>query len=183
MRARRGIIRTEKAGGIDMASILYPTELAAVEAFGRAALPETERDGRERCAAILCGRTGYRLGHVWRGFHNNVILQAVCIAVSSVFCGRTALVHTHPRCTCHAGEQFSGERDAHGRVRRLGDACVPGMGRIYRIWLVSPEGKLSCWDGINPPLLAGQLMDEHGAPLRIRTLCGSRLHGWLAQMN
>ncbi|MGN1248614.1 MAG: hypothetical protein ACI4XW_00940, partial [Candidatus Spyradocola sp.] len=150
---------------------LYDTELAAVEAFGRAALPGTERDGRERCAAIVRQKGGYRLGRTWRGFHNNVILQAVFIAFCSLFRGQTALVHTHPKCACHAGEAFSGERDARGKIRSLGDVCVPGMGRIRRIWLVSPAGFLSCWDGKNPPLRAGKLTDERGEPLYIRTPC------------
>ena len=160
---------------------LFDTEMAAVEAFGRAALPATERDGRERCAAIVRKKGGYRLGRILRGFHNNVILQAVFIAFCSLFWGRTALVHTHPRCACHAGEVFSGARDARGKICSPGDVCVPEMGRIRRIWLVSPAGFLSCWDGKTQPLRVGKLTDERGAQLCIHTPCASRMGGWIAR--
>lgn len=164
-----------------MKKALFDTELAAVEAFGRAAMPLTERDGCERCAAIVRRKGGYRLGKMRRGFHNNVIFQAVIVAFCSLFWGQTVLAHTHPRCCCHAGEVFSGERDARGKISALGDVCVPSMGRIRRIWLVSPSGFLSCWDGKNKPLRVGKLTDGQGAPLCIRTPCASRMGGWIAK--
>ena len=162
-----------------MKPVLYPTRLAAVQAFGRIALPLTERSGCEHCAAVVRGRHGYRLGRVHRGFHNNVIPWAAWIALCSLFCGETAFVHTHPHCACHAGERFSGRRDERGRVVRMGDVQVPGLGRIRSICLVAPSGALSEWDGRSEPVHLGTLTDEAGTPLCARKPCASRLKGWL----
>ena len=132
-------------------------ELTAVQCAAQGLMEKTARTGCEYCALILRGRKGWRALRPIRGLHNNVILPAVLMAVVSLFAREAALLHTHPYCSCHNGEEFSGHRDERGRIASMGDVCVPCMGRIRRIWLASPAGVLSSWDGRGEVRIAARL--------------------------
>ena len=125
----------------------FDTELAAMQSIAPQLMEKTARTGRETCALVVRGKKGWRALRPMSGLHNNVILPAVLMAVVSLFTREAALLHTHPYCNCHNGEEFSGHRDEKGRIASMGDVCVPCMGRIKRIWLASPKGVLSHWDG------------------------------------
>ena len=125
----------------------FDTELAAVQSVAPRLMEKTCRTGCETCALIVRGKKGWRVLRPMRGLHNNVIVPAVLMAFASLFAREAALLHTHPYCCCHNGEEFSGHRDEHGHIASMGDVCVPCMGRIRRIWLASPAGVLSHWDG------------------------------------
>ncbi len=135
----------------------YASEKAAALAFAEAALPLTAQDGLERCALITCRKGAYRLSRTYRGLHNNVIAPSVWLATLSLFLGTASLIHTHPHCACHNGEQFSGSRDERGRITCMGDVCVPAMGRIRSIYLAAPSGVVSKWDGRSLVLIVGKV--------------------------
>ena len=109
-----------------MSRTIYSTRAEALTAFGQQALPLTGLDGRERCAALHAVSGGWRVGRIFRGTHNNVILPTLLLALCSLFSGPAELAHTHPCCACHAGEVFSGRRRAPGQKAMPGDALVPG---------------------------------------------------------
>lgn len=135
----------------------YDTELAAVQAIAPRLMEDTYRTGCETCSLIVRSKKGWRTLRPMRGLHNNVIFPAVLMAIVSLFTREAALLHTHPYCNCHNGEEFSGHRDARGRIASMGDVCVPCMGRIRRIWLASPAGVLSHWDGRGEVRIAASL--------------------------
>ncbi|MDR0841275.1 MAG: hypothetical protein LBN26_07855 [Christensenellaceae bacterium] len=155
-----------------MRGVVYASELEAVRAWGAENLPKTGRDGLERAALVLPLRTAegaaYMLTRTRVGLHNNVILPALGLAVHSLRYPAAALVHSHPYCSCHAGELFSGNRDpVTHRVTKLGDAAVPGLGHIRRIYAVTPSGSILLYDGqgeICAPQahLKGYVMDAQG---------------------
>ena len=95
-----------------MSRTIYSTRAEALTSFGQQALPLTGLDGRERCAALHAVSGGWRVGRIFRGTHNNVILPTLLLALCSLFSGPAELAHTHPCCACHAGEVFSGRRRA-----------------------------------------------------------------------
>ena len=105
-----------------MSRTIYSTRAEALTAFGQQALPLTGLDGRERCAALRAVPGGWRVGRIFRGTHNNVILPTLLLALCSLFSGPAELAHTHPCCACHAGEVFSGRRRTPGQKAMPGDA-------------------------------------------------------------
>lgn len=161
-----------------MKSVLYPTRLAAVQTFGRIALPLTERSRCEHCAAVVQCKHGYQLGRVHRGFHNNVIPWAAWIALCSLFCGETTFVHTHPHCACHAGERFSGRRDERSQVVCMGNVQVLGLGAHPQHLPHRAQRWLSEWDGRSESVHLGTLTDEASTLLCTRKPCVSRLKSW-----
>ena len=160
-----------------MSRTIYPTQAEALTAFGRQALPLTGFDGRERCAALYAFRGGWQVGHIFCGMHNNVILPTLLLALCSLFSGPAELAHTHPFCTCHAGEVFSGRRRAPGQKATLGDTLVPGLGRLRAICLIAPSGAMLRMDKRGRIEQLGRLTDSDGRPIRLTRRCSSRFHG------
>ena len=160
-----------------MSRTVYPTRAEALTAFGRQALPLTGRDGRERCAALHTVSGGWQVGHIFRGMHNNVILPTLLLALCSLFSGPVELAHTHPFCTCHAGEVFSGRRRALGQKAVLGDALVPGLGGLRAICLIAPSGTMLRMDKSGRIEQLGHLTDSDGRLMRLTRRCSSRFHG------
>ena len=68
-----------------MSRTIYSTRAEALTAFGQQALPLTGLDGRERCAALHAVSSGWRVGRIFRGTHNNVILPTLLLALCSLF--------------------------------------------------------------------------------------------------
>lgn len=165
-----------------MSRTIYSTRAEALTAFGQQALPLTGLDGRERCAALHAVSGGWRVGRIFRGTHNNVILPTLLLALCSLFSGPAELAHTHPCCACHAGEVFSGRRRAPGQKAMPGDALVPGLGRLRAICLVAPSGTMLRMDKSGRVEPLGRLTDSDGRPMRLTRRCSSRFHGQLPVM-
>ena len=189
----------------------YNTELDAAIAFGKQALPLTDADGLERAAgivkvAVLTHKDGqlevasrYRLSKVEVGFHNNVIPSAVSMAViSELFDLSVSVVHSHPNCTCHTGNIFSGRRDSQGNIVEMGDIQVPGMGKINSIFAITPDGDILKYSGIGPAYIntgkdldndgyhdlvpvagqdVGDVIDENGNKMQMTTIWDSVIGG------
>lgn len=151
---------------------MHESERTAVLSVAPEMMRSTAQDGFEHCALVYRTRKGFRVTKAMRGLHNNVIPQAVWFAIVSLFTREAALIHTHPHCRCHNGEEFSGHRDARGRIASLGDVCVPCLGRIRRIWLIAPSGLISSWDGRGEIRIVDRI-----APPENRTRFMSRFNG------
>ena len=84
-----------------MSKTIYSTRAEALTAFGQQALPLTGLDGRERCAALHAVSGGWRVGRIFRGTHNNVILPTLLLALCSLFSGQPDWISAGDRRCIH----------------------------------------------------------------------------------
>jgi hypothetical protein len=168
----------------------YGTEEAAAIVFAEQEVPNTGNDYLERGAVIIrsivpvIDQNGciimeerYVLGDTFIGHHDNVIAGLIStyfdLAPQLLFTGDTvSFVHTHPYCTGHVTNEFSGDegdtvidiigeaikrilngRGLSGFGDYLGDAQVPWLPAVDRIYLASPtEQELYACDKYGPIL-------------------------------
>ncbi len=119
---------------------LFATSDLAARAFGCEALPLTAADARERGAVLYPiyirqkDERGsvqhikmYTYGKIFTGAHNNVVVDVILRYLLWFFVPKSiSILHTHPNCTGHRSEQFSGGDELVARLwgRRL---YVPGF--------------------------------------------------------
>lgn len=170
--------------------VTYEKEEDAAVAFADTAVKDTGNDHNERVAVIInrevpvINEDGkivmekrYVLGPTLVGEHDNVIKQLALTyteyAPEMLTSGTTiSFVHTHPYCTGHSPNSFSGEkgktvgsivgevasiiwegRDFSDFGHYLGDVQVPWLPGVERMYLASPDQKKLYACDANGPIM------------------------------
>ena len=173
----------------DMADMSFDTEAEAAVSFAEAAVLETGKDAKERVAVIInmpvsvvdengeiVMKDSYVISKTFVGDHDNVISELASIygrlIPELIMTDNTiSFVHTHPYCTGHVANQFSGEQGkdvsdimgalvdnlkqgkalGDGLGDYLGDAQVPWLPGVDKMYLASPTlGELYAYDENGP---------------------------------
>ena len=97
---------------------IYESMDEAAIAAGTLARLETNRDNIEYGYGIyLHSNGGYSIGKSVKGEHDSVNPSIIIEeSKSKWYCSLVAIVHSHPYCTGHIGEEFSGENGDIGVV-------------------------------------------------------------------
>jgi hypothetical protein len=173
----------------DVGKRSYDTEEAAAQAFADPAVTGTGNDHLERAAVIIheqvptidqsgniVMQSKYVLKDTFVGSHDNVIsgvLSSYLDSISDLAQGDSiSFVHTHPYCTGHVPNKFSGEEgatlwdilnysaaeaisggDFNEFAEYLGDRQVAWLPGVERIYLASPTEKALYACDKNGPIL------------------------------
>ncbi|MCL1798599.1 MAG: hypothetical protein FWG23_02500 [Eggerthellaceae bacterium] len=141
---------------------VYGTEMEAVLSLVPAMRRLTDRYNREFAAVVTAVRrrelvggervriTRYRTSGVVAGRHGDVV--AIAIAGSALgllrrlfmLCGKPSLVHTHPNSEAVDPNHLSGDP---ANLREIGDVSATEILRYKSIYLIAPDGSLTCFEG------------------------------------